>query len=167
MWETLNAVLVTWQLILFPLALAATLSIFQACAVWLRNRLRYEDQEIIPVLLLSFSVMMSFGILGIVLGYLSGLSREPVVGAVLPALLTLVAAVSVYVVGQSIESRTVVLNILVSLSICVIIGVTIGAARRERVSVAQQEARVRGLLDPIFRPTLPFGKPGSMPCVVL
>jgi hypothetical protein len=97
--------------------------------------------------LVSFVSTLSFGMLGITIGYLSGLSRESVVGAVLPAVLSLVAGVAVLAMGKKLYAHLLVSKAVFALSFMLLLGATIGAERRETFFLAQTDARLRSLLD--------------------
>ena len=95
----------------------------------------------------TFVVIISFASLGLVTGLLAGFSRAPVVGAVLPAVLSLVAGVAVYLLGAETPNRSLVSLSIVALSTNLFIGATWGAVLREnaeeyknRVEVRQTEA---------------------------
>jgi hypothetical protein len=72
----------------------------------------------------------SFSILGIVTGYMTGMSREPAIGAVLPAVLSLVGGLTVYVISKEAATRKIIIPSLIALSGSIIIGALWGATER-------------------------------------
>lgn len=77
-----------------------------------------------------FLVMSAFAMLGLVIGYLTGMSRVPAIGAVLPAVLSLLAGLSVFMMGKDSAVRVLVsLGILV-FSLSLALGSTWGAVSR-------------------------------------
>lgn len=81
---------------------------------------------------LEFSVLLAaFSMLGLAAGYLTGFSREPAVGAVLPAVLSLMGGVAVFLVGKNVTTRMIVgLSILI-FSISLVLGTSWGAVMRQ------------------------------------
>jgi uncharacterized membrane protein len=76
-------------------------------------------------------VLTSFSMLGIVTGYLTGFSREPAVGAVLPAVLSLLGGLTVFVVGKSRENRGMVSLTMFVFSLMLLLGSSWGAVMRD------------------------------------
>lgn len=68
--------------------------------------------------------------LGLVAGYLTGYSRQPAVGAVLPAVLSLIGGLAVFLVGKDKTSRSVVSLSIFAFSISLVLGVSWGAVMR-------------------------------------
>ncbi|HEU5323021.1 MAG TPA: hypothetical protein VFX28_19605 [Methylomirabilota bacterium] len=79
----------------------------------------------------AFVVLAAFAMLGLVTGYLTGLSRQPVVGAVLPAVLSLLGGVTAFVVGRSRESRAMVGAMLFTFALTLLVGTSWGAVMRD------------------------------------
>jgi hypothetical protein len=90
----------TWEAV-WPLPLAALLvsSLLYLIVTFVAPR----DEE--GSLLL---VLLAFSMLGIVTGYLTGFSREPVVGAVLPAVLSLFGGLAAFLIGRDKGNQVVV-----------------------------------------------------------
>jgi hypothetical protein len=80
----------------------------------------------------NFLVALSFSVLGIATGYMTGLSREPAVNAILPAVLSLIAGVSIYWIGKQESQRNLVSLSVLCLSTTLLVGAIWGA--RERFS---------------------------------
>jgi hypothetical protein len=91
-------------------------------------------------------VAMPVSFAGIVTGFLTGLSRSPVIVAVVPALLTLVGLVVVYLAGEG-KSRAMIAGVALFLFAAdVLVGSVLGSASRARhdelmASVAVQKLR--------------------------
>lgn len=75
-------------------------------------------------------IVLAFSMLGIVAGYLTGFSRQPAVGSVLPAVLSLIGGLAVFLVGKDKESRLVVGLSVLAFSLCLAIGTTWGSVMR-------------------------------------
>lgn len=87
-----------------------------------------------------FHATGAFGFLGIAAGYIAGYSREPAVGTVMPAILSLIGGLAVYVVGaKKADVRLVSLSVL-ALALNVVIGITWGAERRTEFEVYRNGA---------------------------
>ncbi|MFC5302784.1 hypothetical protein [Azospira restricta] len=76
-------------------------------------------------------VLAAFSMLGLVTGYLTGFSRSPAVGAVLPAVLSLVAGMAVFLMGKDAASRTIVALSVLIFSISLVLGTGWGATMRQ------------------------------------
>jgi uncharacterized membrane protein len=90
------------------------------------------------------TVLTSFSMLGIVTGYLTGFSREPAVSAVLPAVLSLLGGLTVFVVGKSRESRGMVSLTMFVFSLMLLLGSSWGAVMRD---VAEKYKQSEQFLD--------------------
>jgi hypothetical protein len=77
-----------------------------------------------------FLVILGFSMLGIVTGYLSGFSRAPALGTVLPSVLSLMGGLVVYLVGRHSTSRVIVSLSIVAFSLTLFIGAEWGAVMR-------------------------------------
>jgi hypothetical protein len=83
--------------------------------------------------------------LGVVSGFLTGSSRSPAVSALVPAVLTFIGLVVVYMIGKG-PLRAVIAGFAVFvLTINVIFGAVIGAASRDRHEEELASAKVREL----------------------
>ena len=80
-------------------------------------------------------VALGFSSLGIVAGYLTGLSRQPAVGDLIPAVLSLIGALAVYIVGKSKNSRRMVGAVIFILSVSLLLGTIWGAVTRTETDV--------------------------------
>lgn len=110
----------SWKAV-WPLPVAATLL---TAMIYLAVRPKAERTEFV-VLLLAFTM------LGIVAGYLTGFSRQPAVGAVLPAVLSLIGGLAVFLVGKDKASRLIVGLSVLAFSISLVLGTAWGAVMRD------------------------------------
>jgi peptidoglycan/LPS O-acetylase OafA/YrhL len=78
-----------------------------------------------------FFVVISFSMLGMVIGYLSGVSRTPTLNNVLPAVLSLIGGLIVYLVGKDSSNRIIICIALFALAFTLVIGSEWGATTRE------------------------------------
>lgn len=79
----------------------------------------------------QFVVLVSFALLGAVTGVLAGFSRTPAMGAVLPAVLSLVAGLAIYLVGAGKADQGLVAVCVIALAIDLLIGSMWGAVLRD------------------------------------
>jgi predicted neutral ceramidase superfamily lipid hydrolase len=78
-----------------------------------------------------FMVVLAFSVLGIVTGYLTGFSREPAISAVLPAVLSLMGGLMIFLVGRNQESRGIVSISMFVFSFMLLMGAGWGAVMRD------------------------------------
>lgn len=84
-----------------------------------------------------FLVTFAFSLLGFVTGYLLGNSREAAVGAVLPAILTLLGGVAAYhVTSKGIRWQSAISAMLVCFTLCLLVGSMFGSRIREEYDFA-------------------------------
>lgn len=85
--------------------------------------------------LLTLLPPAAFLLLGLVAGYLTGLSRESAVGAVVPAVLSLMGAVAAVLIGKTDNPRSSgrVSALMLLLSLGLLVGTTWGSAMRQAV----------------------------------
>lgn len=105
---------------LWPLLAIALLIAFTFC--WAGD----SGQERKGLLIL----LLAFAILGVGTGYLAGLSREPVAGQVLPAALSLIAGLTVFLVSKDRAARALVSLSVVAFAVSVLIGSIWGSRMR-------------------------------------
>lgn len=105
-----------WPIILVVILLAATVSLLAHS--------KDQRKEI-------FLVALAFSILGMVTGYLTGFSRESAIGAVLPAVLSLMGGLMIFLVGKSQESRSIVSISMIVFSFTLLLGAGWGAVMRD------------------------------------
>jgi hypothetical protein len=86
---------------------------------------KYEDKKGLVFVLLSFSM------LGLVTGYLTGFSRESVVGAVLPSVLSLFGGLAVFLIGKNKESRIITSLAVLSFAISLVLGTSWSSIMRQ------------------------------------
>lgn len=80
---------------------------------------------------ITFVVLVSFSLLGIVTGLLAGFSRTPSMGAVLPAVLSLVGGLGIYLVGAGKADQGLVATCVIALSLDLLMGALWGATLRD------------------------------------
>ena len=97
-------------------------------------------------------IVFSFAFLGLTAGYLSGISRESILGDVIPAILAIISGVSLYLIQQEKGDRVLVGSVIIVLSAGLLLGSLWGAS-----------ARVYDVLAPASAPTLPPPSAPSAP----
>lgn len=75
-------------------------------------------------------VAFSFTLLGMVAGYMSGLSRQPAVAAVVPAAQSLIAGLSIYIVGAKRADQVLIALCVIGLCTNLLLGIVWGARAR-------------------------------------
>lgn len=80
---------------------------------------------------LYFLVVLSFAFLGHVTGLLAGFSRQPTMGAVLPAVLSLVGALAIYLIAAKKADQGLVAVCVIALSLGLLVSTLWGAALRD------------------------------------
>ena len=146
MTEMWAAVLMNWNLLVIVLIGSALVGFAELSLPAYRARVRYRIRALI-----SFFATLSFAMLGMTIGYLAGLSRQPTIGTVLPAVLSLVAAVGVLMIGQKLYSQLIIGKVIFVLSLMLLLGTTIGAQRREALITAQRHVRLQTMYDLEFQ----------------
>lgn len=95
-------------------------------------------------------LLAAFSALGLVTGYLTGFSRSPAVGAVLPAVLSLVAGLAVFLLGKDVGSRAIVSLSVLIFSIGLLLGAGWGSVMRqtaEDYAICEQVLKQRALVE--------------------
>lgn len=95
-------------------------------------------------------LLLAFSMLGLVAGYLTGFSRSPAVGAVLPAVLSLVGGLAVFLMEKDARSRTTVSLSVLVFSITLLVGTSWGAIMRqaaEDYATSEPALKQRALLE--------------------
>jgi hypothetical protein len=112
-----------WPLILFPLACALLICLSLAAKPY--------SGSLAPVFALS--------LLGMVTGLLTGLSRDPAVGAVLPAILGLIGGMTIYLIGtKGAQLQSVAMMGVIGLALNLLVGVYWGAHSRAVYELASK-----------------------------
>ena len=111
--------LIVWTTV-WPLPL---ISFFISAALYFVNRSKEAKENLLLVLL-------AFSMLGIVTGFLTGLSRTAAVGFVLPAVLSLVGGLAIFLIGSDSKRRIIVSLSVLAFSINLLIGSSCGAITR-------------------------------------
>lgn len=78
-----------------------------------------------------YVVVLAFASLGIVTGLLAGFSRTSAMGAVLPAVLSLVGGLGIYLVGAEKADQGLVATCVIALSLNLLLGTLWGATLRD------------------------------------
>lgn len=128
-----------WKSIWPIIAIVVLLAFAAALLVCKKNKtsedIKKQKREI-------FLVVLAFSSLGMVTGYLTGFSRESVVGAVLPAVLSLMGGLMIFLIGKSKESREIVSISMFIFSITLLLGTGWGSVMRG-VSEAYSTSEIR------------------------
>lgn len=90
-----------------------------------------------------FIVLLSFALLGMVTGLLAGFSRTSAMGAVLPAVLSLVGGLAIYLVGAERADQAIIGTCVIALSLDLLIGSTWGAVLRDDFEREAKSASAR------------------------
>lgn len=90
-----------------------------------------------------FLVLLSFSLLGLVTGLLAGFSRQAAMGAVLPAVLSLVGALAIYLVGVEKADQALVGVCVIALSLDLLVGSMWGSVLRDDYEREAKSAGVR------------------------
>jgi hypothetical protein len=90
-------------------------------------------------------LLAAFGILGGTTGYLTGISRAPVVGAVIPALLTLVGGLALFEVSRNKDQQTIIALVIAVLASVLLVATQWGADDRVHADAAHQAHTERDL----------------------
>lgn len=111
------------------------------CLILVARRLLPAHDLIVPI-------SLTFAIAGIVLGYFVGASRQPVVAALVPAILTLIGAVTAYALGKDslAELRPVAGYALAALMLGALSGTVHGQSVRT-LALAAEEVTAGQKLD--------------------
>jgi hypothetical protein len=120
---------------LWPLPLAALVVAALAALLW-------KSAWTSP----AFVAILALGLLGITAGVLTGLSRDSAIGAVMPAVLSLVGGLALYLLGLKHGDAKLVGSCVVALSLSLLVGTLWGALLRseaEREDAAWADARER------------------------
>jgi hypothetical protein len=130
-------------------------------------RIIWKRPEFLKILFYYAGFGLPVALVAYAAGLLTGLSRAPALGSVLPAILALIAGLNIYVFGSENKYKVVVGYCLFVLIFMLFIGVETGSFQRERqregylIYLSQQEFRVRNFrknLDlPSEMPTWLFG----------
>ena len=82
-----------------------------------------------------------FAIVGIAAGYMTGLSRESAVGALIPAALTIIGGLGIYLYGKSKRAAILATFTILNFTILLLIGILFGAGQRS------ESERIRESVD--------------------
>jgi hypothetical protein len=87
-------------------------------------------------------MLVAFVTLGVVTGQIAGYSREPVIGAFLPGLLTLIGGLLTYIFAKdSLEAwRPLLPFCLIGLTVGGLLGLTVGSTMRAKAAFVAEEA---------------------------
>lgn len=76
-------------------------------------------------------MLLAFSMLGLVAGYLTGNSRESAVGAVLPAVLSFIGGLAVFLIGKDKAHKTTVSLSVLTFSLSLLLGTSWGSIMRD------------------------------------
>jgi hypothetical protein len=115
---------------LFVLSLLVFLPCYGATGIFFRVTKFHQRGK--AVLLAGLMSGLPLGFIGIVAGFLTGPSRAPAVGAVVPAILTFIGLMVVYLLGKG-RLRSVITGFAVLVFTAdFVVGTVLGTASRER-----------------------------------
>lgn len=89
----------------------------------------------------SLLIIFGFAMLGITVGWLTGDSGEQVLSSVLPAVLSLVGALAVYLIGHQLRDSAVIASGVASLAINLLVGTLLAAANADQAASAAVEIK--------------------------
>ena len=113
------------------IALVATFGVFRSARSWH-----------------LFMAIFAFAMLGFVTGQIMAQSREPAVGTVVPAVLTLVGGVAVYVIGlKGVEAQINVSIMIFCFAFTLLVGSLFGAELRVKYDDAVSDPNYLRVLD--------------------
>jgi hypothetical protein len=121
-----------------------------------------SERRFVDVLLYYSAFALPISLIGFSAGVLTGLSRSPAIGNVLPAVLALLAGLNVYIFGTDSRFKIVVGYCVTIFVIMLFLGVQTGGYQRE----AEREGYLRYLSEQEFRIRMfrkNLGLPEEMP----
>jgi hypothetical protein len=128
----------------FVLVAAAMSGAISACALTLGLRLieKRTVRDLMSNSQVRYSVflLLPVSILGVGVGYVSGLSRQPAVGNVVPAVLAILGAVSGYLFSKGQKETLFACSVMIGLSLAIVVGFTGGA--RQRAIIEEEKASI-------------------------
>jgi hypothetical protein len=137
------------QLLISPLLIGACLGIVFALTFSLVNRERsYWDklkQNFLPAIGFSIPIVL----VGYVAGYFTGISRSPVVGAIVPSFLALIGGLNIYLFGVDTKNKALVGYCVFIFVIALLYGTQFGGEAREigraarLIYLSEQEKQIR------------------------
>jgi hypothetical protein len=92
----------------------------------------YQDYEYIDLGWLW--VGLPFSIVGIIIGFITGLSREPAISALIPAVLTLIGGIVLYLINKDRNQAVIAGFSVIVLSFNLFVGSTLGSINRGYVN---------------------------------
>ncbi len=141
-------------------------SVTVAGVLWVLARFLARDSVGTPG---WFWVVTAFAMLGYVTGTLTGFSRGPAVGAVMPAVLTLAGGLAMLLVGKENSPRVLISASLIAFSFTFLVGTMWGAILREapvvqpRSPSSPSQPSPGGEVPPLRKPPGGFPKPEPFP----
>src|SRR5687767_11101854 len=97
-----------FELLLNPILYGATLGIIFSAVYSLADKSRTYSVKFKKSIIDTFAYSTPVVLLGFISGYLTGISRSPAVGNVIPAILTLVGGFNIYVFGKELKHRAII-----------------------------------------------------------
>jgi hypothetical protein len=98
--------------------------------LWIRRSIVSSRRA--DVVLSGFLVGISLGFTGMIAGFLTGSSRAPAVSALVPAILTFIGLLIVYLIGKGGLRSTIAGFVVFIFSANLLIGIVLGSASRDR-----------------------------------
>jgi len=83
-------------------------------------------------------IFISFSMLGMALGFLSSNSREPVMSALVPALLTFIGGFTTYLLNKNMDKSILVSKCMICLIFTLFVGICFGVTARESYLIGQE-----------------------------
>jgi hypothetical protein len=144
----LNSAYVLAQLIAVSVVFVVILSAFLGAYVLAARSFRRTPSITVGIAWMAFPA----SVVGVIVGFLSGLSREPVVAALVPAMVTLVSGAGVYLVGKGLLKALQVTYMVTTFTMCLLLGVGIGSQMREvATAAAESVTALKAQADREFR----------------
>jgi hypothetical protein len=146
------AALLSTSLIIYAVLLLGCFSL----RILTRNRIAWNDEERASFRI-GIIAALPVGISAVVLGFLSGLSYEPSISALITGVISLVSGSAVYLFSKDRDSFIPISLSILIFSLNLLGGSTLGAATRDRALVqADVDARNRLLSDAINTSIIEF-----------
>lgn len=117
------------EVLIFPTGLSCLFALIAfACSYISRAELSSTIKTTFQVLYVAFT----FGLLAIVAGFLTANSRSPAVADVLPAVLTVIGGIALFLVDKGIERFILAGVAVISFSLMVFVGSALGSFERQK-----------------------------------
>jgi hypothetical protein len=137
------------NLILRPIVVGAVGGLLFAIAFSFQNRTIGYWAKLAKNLPAAVGFALPVSLVGFIAGYLTGISRSPAVGTIVPAVLTLIGGLNIYLFGIDIKNRVAVGFCITLFSLLLFYGVQAGSYDRELgraarlINLSDQEFNIR------------------------